>query len=75
MLRNALVYIILGTGGEMRNGRFTDSVERFDPLTDSWTELRPMFSPRADHAAVAAQNKLFVSGGIGNRSGANINFW
>jgi streptogramin lyase len=62
-------------GGETRDGWFTNSVERFNPRTDSWTEVRPMCAPRADHAAVAAQGRLFVSGGISDRTGANINFW
>ncbi|MBZ0282793.1 MAG: hypothetical protein K8L97_18790 [Anaerolineae bacterium] len=37
----------------------------YDPEADSWTEIAPMPSPRAAHAMVNIEDKLYVVGGTG----------
>ena len=54
-----------------------ENVECYDPMTDTWTEMRPLPRPRADHASCVAEGKLFVSGGLGEprRGKGNNAFW
>ena len=71
----SLTAVVDVTGGEVRGGRPTDSVECYDPFTDTWTEMRPMPEPRAGHAACVAERRLFVSGGTGTLETPTNTFW
>lgn len=57
------IYAIGGAvvGGERQPG--IDTVEIYDPATDSWSFSAPLTVPRADHAAVAVNGKIYVVGG------------
>ena len=46
------------------------SVERYDPLTNSWTIVSPMSTPRVKHASAALDGKLYACGGwhVSNRT-------
>ena len=61
----------------MRGGFISDSVECYDPVTDCWTDMRPLPKARADHAACVAQGRLFVSGGVSEtrKKHHTDNFW
>ncbi|XP_064623676.1 kelch-like protein 10 [Lineus longissimus] len=64
---NILGGCIYVTGGEVKHGKVTNSVEAYDPVANKWTEKRPLPKPRADHAScVFNRDTLFVSGGFGN---------
>ena len=63
-------------GGELRDGRVTDSVECYDPVMATWTDVRAMPTPRVDHATCAVPGGLFVSGGTSERRrGGSHVFW
>ena len=47
----------------MRKSR-TSSVERYDPRTNTWTDLPPMGAVRSDASAVAYHGKIYVIGGF-----------
>ncbi len=49
-------------------GKVMDTVECYDPVTDQWTEMKPMPQPRADHASCVCLERLFVSGGVTDNS-------
>jgi N-acetylneuraminic acid mutarotase len=57
------IYVI---GGRTQDEGMTyfAGVERYSPLTDSWTELAPLPSPRTSHAAVTVGSTIYVLGGI-----------
>ena len=46
------------------------SVERYDPLTNSWTTVSPMSTARLKHASAALDGKLYACGGwhVSNRT-------
>lgn len=39
------------------------SAERYDPLTDSWTSLKPMLKPRSGHGLASVKGKVHAMGG------------
>ncbi len=49
--------------GEPEDMRSTAAVERFDPLTRSWTSLPDLPEPRSSHDAAVAGNTVYVVGG------------
>ncbi|XP_045170233.2 beta-scruin-like [Mercenaria mercenaria] len=64
---NVLDDKIFVTGGEVRGGKVTSTVEYYDPGTDTWTPIRSLPRPRVDHAScVVGGTRLYVSGGISN---------
>jgi len=60
---NGKIYV---AGGLQRSGfdlNLTDSLEVYDPASDSWSPLAPLPAPRWGHVLVAARGKLFMAGG------------
>lgn len=53
-------------GGEVKGNKVTDSVEYYDPHTDTWTPITSLPRPRVDHASCVTGNRLYISGGISN---------
>lgn len=51
-------------GGQKIDGRATDSVEVYDPSTDSWREVSPMHHARFSHAMTTLDGRLYVVGGF-----------
>ena len=51
-------------GGQKIDGRATDSVEVYDPSTDSWREVSPMHHARFSHAVTTLDGRLYVVGGF-----------
>lgn len=45
------------------NVRRLDTIERYDPATNSWTSLQPMSKFRSHHQLLALQNRLWAIGG------------
>ena len=45
-------------GGQKIDGRATASVERYDPLKDTWQEVAPMGRPRFSHAVAELDGLL-----------------
>ena len=59
--RHALAAVggrLYACGGQKTDGRATDSVERYDPHADSWTEVAPMGQPRFSHAVAELDGML-----------------
>ena len=55
------IYVLGGwVNADYDDGDKTNSVEAFDPGTDTWVECTPMGEPRADFDAVACQHRLLV---------------
>ena len=52
------------TGGQAADGRATATVERFDPMSGTWTDVTPMGHARFSHAAAALDGMLYVVGGF-----------
>ena len=62
---------IIVSGGYGRFGRrneILNTVEAFDYAADSWSYMPNMIERRGYHKSVAIKNKLFVVGGVSNRS-------
>lgn len=59
------IYVI---GGQNTNSRF-DTVEIYDPASDSWTIGASMNIPRSSHGHVVLNSKIYVFGG--NQNGLN----
>lgn len=57
---NGTIYI---TGGLTRSG-FSDDINIFDPQTGTWKKKGSMLHPRINHQVVAADDKLFIIGGM-----------
>jgi hypothetical protein len=57
------IYLFAG-GGEIdqRSG------EKYDPTTNTWTEIPSMRTPRQDHATAIIDDKIFAIGGINGSS-------
>ncbi len=59
---NGQLYV---AGGRIQtNPRVSNQLWRYDPSTDTWTELAPMPQARAYAAAVVSDGHLFVIGGM-----------
>jgi len=43
---------------------FVDTNECYDPVTDTWTTLKPMPTPRGDFIIVTCQGKIYCIGGV-----------
>src|SRR5713101_1313915 len=58
------IYVFGGTNHPTDNGGALPTVERYDPVSDSWSSRAPMPEPRREALAVAANNgKIYVIGG------------
>ena len=57
-------------GGATRNA-FVDTLEVYDPASDTWTAKRGMPTVRAFSAAAAIDGKLYVVGGVGDSGRLN----
>jgi len=55
---NDKIYVIGGY-----NGSYLDSVEEYDPATDTWTTKTVMPTARSDHACAVVNSKIYVFGG------------
>jgi hypothetical protein len=61
---NGRLYVLGGTEASQT----LDSVEVFDPLTDSWTAGKPMGSRRHGAAALSMGGRVYVMGGWDGRA-------
>ncbi|XP_077294994.1 uncharacterized protein LOC143917375 [Arctopsyche grandis] len=52
------------TGGRGEGYEVLDTVERYDPQTNSWTFMAPMLEKRYNHAINVWEGKIYVAGGI-----------
>lgn len=50
-------------GWELPGWNDTGAVEKYDPATDSWSSVAPIFESHADMATAAAGGKLYAFGG------------
>ncbi|KAL8583538.1 hypothetical protein ACOMHN_054854 [Nucella lapillus] len=64
--RLLLPRVVSAAGGETKSQQVTDSVERYDPLSDRWAPVAPLPRARADHATCTLNGRIYVSGGISN---------
>ena len=55
---------LFATGGQTPDGRATASVERYDPVSETWHFVTPMRRPRFSHACAAHGGKIYVVGGF-----------
>ncbi|HKX32081.1 MAG TPA: M36 family metallopeptidase [Blastocatellia bacterium] len=53
------------TGGLSLTSGASSAVRKYDPATDTWSELPPMSAPRFSHNAAIIEGKLYVAGGSG----------
>lgn len=58
---NSFIYAL--GGGDCKNMTMLNSVERYDPSLDTWTEVASMTYSRARLSAVAHNNSIYVFGG------------
>lgn len=66
---------ILAIGGNRGNAFVTSDVERYDPLTDSWSDAAPLEMPRRNLAVAATYDKgpksnIFAIGGLDSGAAA-----
>jgi N-acetylneuraminic acid mutarotase len=57
------IYVMGGNGGPGFWGPSLDTVEAYDPATDTWTARAPMSTPRDGGAASALEGRIFAMGG------------
>jgi hypothetical protein len=50
-------------GGNIDHNKSCDLVEKYDSLTDTWTEMAPMYDISANHCAALVGKKIYVIGG------------
>ena len=60
------IYIIGGVAANRKQGRL-DSVDVYDPATDTWTEAKSMNHARAGASVSVVNGKIYVMGGVGWR--------
>ena len=66
------IYVIGGRIGEELNN--VDLIEKYDPVSDSWTiDLEPMPSKRSGNAATSLNGYIYVLGGEQNEGTFNDN--
>ena len=58
------IYIIGGVAANRKQGRL-DSVDVYDPATDTWTEAKSMNHARAGASVSVVNGKIYVMGGVG----------
>lgn len=61
------IYVLGGYTGNFYSwtgGSAVNTVEMYDPLTDSWTTKSPMLFPAGSTSAVNYNNKIYVFGGL-----------
>ncbi len=63
---------VIVMGGEDASGAPLDSVERFDPVSETWSELVSLPEPRANHTTTLLEDGrlLVVGGGRSNQNGS-----
>jgi len=59
------LYAVGGYGGPISASAAAADVWAYDPEADSWSAAAPLPTPRAAHALVASDGRLFVIGGVG----------
>ncbi|XP_077288880.1 uncharacterized protein LOC143913140 isoform X1 [Arctopsyche grandis] len=52
------------TGGRGEGFKILDTIERYDPKTDSWTFMAHMLKKRYKHTINVLEGKIYVTGGI-----------
>lgn len=68
---NNKIYVI---GGYNPIGGYFNTVEEYDPATNTWATKAPMPTARSDAAAAVVNGKIYVMGGTNNGSAAfNVN--
>lgn len=68
---NGQVYLIGGTSGNLVSGNFSNAVEAFDPVANSWTIKAALPEARGGLDAVAVGNLIYAIGG--NTGGVTMN--
>jgi len=66
------IYVIGGEKGIEDGWPGLNSVEMYDPATDSWTPMAPMPTPRRGHSSSVLDQKIYVMGGTVGYSEAAI---
>jgi len=51
------------TGGRLRSGDFSDALEAYDPVANTWTTLSSLSEARMLHSSAAFNGKLCVFAG------------
>lgn len=59
------LYAVGGYGGPISASVASADVWAYDPATNSWSSAAPLPVPRAAHALVAEEGRLYVIGGVG----------
>ena len=60
--------VVVIAGQDSESKKFVTSVDRFNLLTQTWTQLSALKIARASSAAVVFKNQVFVCGGASSRS-------
>ncbi|KAK3086227.1 hypothetical protein FSP39_015449 [Pinctada imbricata] len=56
-------YLYISGGSQDSDDEFYSSFYRYDPENDSWTELCPLITPRADHTMFVYNDQIHCIGG------------
>lgn len=65
---NGKIYVFGGFGGQNYNLKKLNTVEEYDPSSDTWTLCPNMPAARICSSAAAVNDKIYVSGGSDNQS-------
>ena len=55
-------------GGRDNNGRILNTGERYDPTTDTWSHIEPMFHARVGFGLVTINDRIYAIGGSNDMS-------
>ncbi len=69
----ALGGVVYASGGSA-GSQPTAGLFAYDPATDSWTQKADLPLRRSAHVLLAAANRLFVVGGVGDRPGVTLEY-
>src|SRR5919202_3477224 len=70
LLPDGRILVVGGRGGNAQGGAALNTVELYNPATDTWTGAAPLATPRSNHTAtLLPDGRVLVVGGAETRSG------
>ena len=69
------ILVLFHLGGETPNGELLSTCESYEPLTDDWHKEERLLGSRKDHACVATDDAIYLSGGASKAEPYSDHIW